>query len=154
MVGRVARGKLVREEIEAELKKKVVKGRLCPSKPRPVATKELAADQRYSMIRLFEIILTRLWKAFRWCRIQNIENVEILRKDFEIVYVPTHRVISVLLTSCDLSEWNASPHIALESTSTGLSVISYEGPELSLSVVPSAEIDSIRRLSMITFTTC
>ncbi len=117
VISRVARGHLVREEIETEIKKKNTRNTLrgLETRARRYA-RELAADQRYSIVRMFEIILSRLWnKLFDGVEIKNLENVRrFAEKDYEIVYIPTHRShLDYLLTSYTIYRSGMPcPHIA------------------------------------------
>lgn len=117
VVTRVAQGKLVREAIIQEEQRKSGRSSLrsLETKARRY-TRELAADQMYSMIRAFELILGRLWnKLFDGVEIKNLENVRSLaEKNYEIVYVPTHRShLDYLLTSYTIYQSGMpSPHIA------------------------------------------
>ncbi|SMF46084.1 glycerol-3-phosphate 1-O-acyltransferase PlsB [Pseudobacteriovorax antillogorgiicola] len=117
VVTRVAKGKMVRTVIDHEVKTKSSRStaRSLETKARRY-TRELAADQMYTMVRVFEIVLGRLWnKLFDGVEIQNLENVRTLaEKDFEIVYVPTHRShLDYLLTSYTIYQSGMpSPHIA------------------------------------------
>ncbi len=92
VITRVANGKLVRREIEKEAKGSKQLERGLELKARAYA-RELSADQTYSMVRTFEILLGRLWnKLFSGVQILNVENVQRLAtQNYEIVYVPTHR---------------------------------------------------------------
>lgn len=117
VVSRVARGHLVRSQIETELKNKSGRSTLrsLETKARRYA-RELAADQRYSMVRMFELMLARLWnKLFDGVEVKNLENVrELAEKDYEIVYISTHRShLDYLLTSYIIYRSGLpSPHIA------------------------------------------
>ncbi|NRA67840.1 MAG: glycerol-3-phosphate 1-O-acyltransferase PlsB [Pseudobacteriovorax sp.] len=112
----VASGKLVRQAIESEMEAtKKTSSRNLETKARRYV-RELAADQRYTMVRTFEILLGRLWnKLFDGVEIQNLQNVRSLAsQNYEIVYVPTHRShLDYLLTSYTIYESGMpSPHIA------------------------------------------
>lgn len=116
VISRIANGKAVRQEIEREAKQS--SGGSIKSleiKARRYA-RELAADQTYSMIRLFEIVLGRLWnKIFDGVEIINIDNVtRFAKQNYEIVYVPTHRShLDYLLTSYTIHKSGLpAPHIA------------------------------------------
>ena len=115
LIRRVALGRLVREEIEREANLKKTTVRNLETKARRYA-REVAADQTYSMVRLFEILLGKLWnKLFDGVEAINVDKVSALaQQNFEIVYVPTHRShLDYLLTSYTVYESGLpSPHIA------------------------------------------
>ena len=117
VISSVASGQMVRAEIDREIasSKKKSSSRSLETKARRYA-RELAADQRYNMVRTFEQVLARLWnKLFDGVEIQNLHNVrDLAKKDYEIVYVPTHRShLDYLLTSYTIYESGMpSPHIA------------------------------------------
>lgn len=111
----VTNGKAVREEINREVEAGRGTTRNLETKARRYA-RELAADQAYSMVRLFEIILGRLWnKLFDGVEIRNIELVrKYAQQNYEIIYVPNHRShLDYLLTSYTIYQSGLpSPHIA------------------------------------------
>ena len=117
MISNVANGQMVRSAIDAEVDAKNSKAsaRSLDTKARRYV-RELAADQMYTMIRFFEIVLGRLWnKLFDGVEIRNLDNVRTLAEnDYEIVYVPTHRShLDYLLTSYTIYQSGMpSPHIA------------------------------------------
>lgn len=117
VISSVSNGQMVRSAVEHEIKGKLGKGnaRSLETKARRYA-RELAADQTYSMIRVFEVILGKLWnKMFDGVEIRNLDNVRSLaEQNYEIVYIPTHRShLDYLLTSYTIYESGMpSPHIA------------------------------------------
>lgn len=115
VVSQVALGSLVRQEIERDASGRRNSVRNLETKARRYA-REVAADQTYSMIRLFEVVLGRLWnKIFDGVESINVENVtKYARQNYEIVYVPTHRShLDYLLTSYTIYEAGLPvPHIA------------------------------------------
>ncbi|MFW7380307.1 MAG: glycerol-3-phosphate 1-O-acyltransferase PlsB [Oligoflexus sp.] len=115
VINRVALGRGVRPEIDRELASKKTSVRNLETRARRYA-RELAADQTYSMVRFFEIVLGRLWnKIFDGVEIINVENVtRYARQNYEIVYVPTHRShLDYLLTSYTVYQSGLPvPHIA------------------------------------------
>lgn len=115
VVNRIARSKLVQEEIEKESRSKKSSRTSLETRARRYA-RELAADQTYSMVRTFEIVLGKIWnKIFDGVDIINVENVSrCARQNFEIVYVPTHRShLDYLLASYTVYQSGVpSPHIA------------------------------------------
>jgi glycerol-3-phosphate O-acyltransferase len=92
VISRVVAGKLVRYEIEKESKNRPQIVRGLEMKAREYA-RELSADQTYSIVRVFELVLAKLWnKLFSGVDAVNVENVSRLAaQNYEIVYVPTHR---------------------------------------------------------------
>ncbi|TXR53780.1 glycerol-3-phosphate 1-O-acyltransferase PlsB [Reinekea thalattae] len=104
----------VRKAISAHSKAKGVP----IEKSRKVALKNaqaIAADLSYSTIRMYDIVLTKLWnKIYNGIELHGIEPVRELAKDHEIVYVPCHRShIDYLLLSYTLHRNGLSvPHIA------------------------------------------
>ncbi|MBC7658283.1 MAG: glycerol-3-phosphate 1-O-acyltransferase PlsB [Chitinophagaceae bacterium] len=92
VISRISSGKLVRQEIEREAKGNEQKLRDLDAAAIRYA-RELSADQTYSMVRTFEIILSKLWnKLFSGVEVSNAEiPMKLAAEDYEIVYVPTHR---------------------------------------------------------------
>lgn len=92
VISRVAGGKLVRQEIEKESKGKPNQLREIENRARHYV-RELSADQTYSMIRTFELILGKLWnKLFSGVEVMNLDiATQLASQNYEIVYVPTHR---------------------------------------------------------------
>ncbi|MCX6128147.1 MAG: glycerol-3-phosphate 1-O-acyltransferase PlsB, partial [Proteobacteria bacterium] len=92
VISRVVAGKLVRLEIEKESKDRPQLIRSLEARARHYA-RELSADQTYSMVRVFELFLGKLWnKLFEGVDVVNVENVaKLAAQSYEIVYVPTHR---------------------------------------------------------------
>ena len=92
VITRVANGKPVRNEIEKEAKGRPELLRTLEARARQYV-RELSADQTYSMVRTFEILLGKLWnKLFSGVEIINVENVtRLAAQNYEIIYVPTHR---------------------------------------------------------------
>ncbi len=92
VITRVANGRPVRLEIEKEAKGQVDVMRALENRARSYV-RELSADQTYSMVRMFEILLGKLWtKLFSGVDIINVENVtRLAAQNYEIVYVATHR---------------------------------------------------------------
>ncbi len=92
VISRVVAGKLVRHEIEKESKNRPQMVRSLEMRARAYA-RELSADQTYSMVRVFELVLGKLWnKLFSGVDAVNVENVaRLAAQNYEIVYVPTHR---------------------------------------------------------------
>jgi len=92
VISRIASGKLVRQEIEKDAKGSEQKMRDLEASAISYA-RELSADQTYSMVRTFQIILGKLWnKLFSGVEIANPEiPMKLAAEDYEIVYLPTHR---------------------------------------------------------------
>ncbi|RZA12955.1 MAG: glycerol-3-phosphate 1-O-acyltransferase, partial [Proteobacteria bacterium] len=92
VISRISNGKLVRQEIEREAKGNEQKLRDLDAAAVRYA-RELSADQTYSMVRTFEIVLAKLWnKLFSGVEVSNGEIPhQLAAADYEIVYVPTHR---------------------------------------------------------------
>lgn len=92
VISRISSGKLVRQEIEKEAKGNEQKLRDLDAAAIRYA-RELSADQTYSMVRTFEIVLGKLWnKLFSGVEIANPEiPMKLAAEDYEIVYLPTHR---------------------------------------------------------------
>jgi glycerol-3-phosphate O-acyltransferase len=92
VISRVVAGKLVRQEIEKEGRGRPQLIRSLEIRARGYA-RELSADQTYSIVRVFELVLGKLWnKLFSGVDAVNVENVSRLAsQNYEIVYVPTHR---------------------------------------------------------------
>ncbi len=92
VIARIASAKLVRQEIEKDAKGNDQKLRDLEASAISYA-RELSADQTYSMVRTFQIILGKLWnKLFSGVEIANPEiPMKLAAEDYEIVYMPTHR---------------------------------------------------------------
>ncbi|RZA23004.1 MAG: glycerol-3-phosphate 1-O-acyltransferase PlsB [Proteobacteria bacterium] len=92
VITRITRARLVQQEIEREAKGNPQKLRDLDAAAIRYA-RELSADQIYSMVRTFEIVLGKLWnRLFSGVEVVNPEIPNALAaEDYEIVYVPTHR---------------------------------------------------------------
>jgi glycerol-3-phosphate O-acyltransferase len=92
VIARISRARLVQQEIEREAKGNPQKLRDLDAAAARYA-RELSADQIYSMVRTFEIVLGKLWnRLFSGVEVVNPEIPnQLAAEDYEIVYVPTHR---------------------------------------------------------------
>lgn len=92
VVSRIVRARPVQEMIaEESRKKKVSKEKL--EKKAAQMTREISADVTWPVVRMFEVLLTRLWnRIFDGVVIRHFEQIkEYAQAGYEIVYVPNHR---------------------------------------------------------------
>lgn len=76
---------------------------------------EIAASLSFTIIRLMDILLTRLWnKIYNGIEVANIKSVRKLAKTHEIIYAPCHRshIDYLLLSYCLYHRGLNVPHIA------------------------------------------
>ena len=92
VISRVCKSRAIQEVIIEESKKTGTSKRRLQSRSRRYA-REISADMTYSVIQLFKNFVRWLWgKLFDGVEVHNIETVNsLVQKDYEIVYVPTHR---------------------------------------------------------------
>ncbi|MGE0174739.1 MAG: glycerol-3-phosphate 1-O-acyltransferase PlsB [Oligoflexales bacterium] len=115
IIRRIARSPAVREAILEESKKKNKSFLLSQERKARKYAREIAADTTYPVVRMFEILLTRLWKRlFAKVFVSNIERVKRLSESAEIVFVPNHRShVDYLLISYHLyAHGLPNPHTA------------------------------------------
>ncbi|NRB39533.1 MAG: glycerol-3-phosphate 1-O-acyltransferase PlsB [Pseudomonadales bacterium] len=77
--------------------------------------KEMASDYSYSVVRIFDILLSWLWeKLYQGVEVRGMENVQAVAADHELVYVPCHRshMDYLLLSYVIFHKGLMPPHIA------------------------------------------
>ncbi len=110
----IVAAKAVREAIEDEARKKKIPIERAEAMARRYIW-EIACDQNYSMIRLADIVLAKLWnKLYRGLVVKHGERLREIEKTHEIVYLPAHRshLDYLLLAYCLYQEGQPPPHTA------------------------------------------
>jgi glycerol-3-phosphate O-acyltransferase len=115
IIRRIARSAPVQQIIREDAKKKSESYIAAQESKARKYAREIAADTTYPVIRLFEILLSRLWKRlFAKVHVNNVEQLKKLSESAEIVFVPNHRShVDYLLIGYHLyANGLANPHTA------------------------------------------
>lgn len=112
--GKILSSSVVQAAIEKEAREK---GKTIATVKKEAAgyVAEIVSDYSYSVLRVFDHFLTRLWtRLYDGVEVRNFERVRRLALDHQVVYVPCHRShMDYLLLSCVIYKRGLRiPHIA------------------------------------------